>query len=86
MALGSLEPIDIGDELFSEALERVAEPFAWIKIAPQPSWDQHAAKEATARQPRIELLCGFFEQLALRLAHLERRRMAQVAKIVKVVV
>ena len=77
---------DIGDKLFSEALERVAEPLPRVKVAPQPSGGQHAAKEAAAGQPRVELLRGFFEQLALRLAHLERRRMAEVTKVVQVVV
>ena len=55
-------------------------------VAPQSSGGQHAAKEAAASQPCVQLLCGFFEQLALRLAHFERRCMAEVTEVVQVVI
>ena len=49
MALGILESSDIGDELFSEALEGVAEPLPGVKVAPQPSRGQQRREGSGCR-------------------------------------
>ena len=61
----------------AQPLERVAQPGFGIEVAPQAARDQQAAQEAAAGQPRVDLLGLLFEQLALRLADLERGRVGR---------
>ena len=51
-----------------------------------PPGDENAAKEAASRQPRVQLLGLLFEKLALGLADLQRRGMAEMSEIVEVIV
>src|ERR1700733_12819039 len=78
-----------GDEPMERAfrgLKRLAQPRARRKIPTQSARDEDTAEKAASSQPGVELLGPLLEKLALRLADLQRRRVAQMSEIVEVIV
>ena len=86
MAFGGLEAIDVSHEFHPQGLERLAQPFPGGEIAAQAARHENASKETASRQSRVQLLGPLFEQLALGLADLQRRGVAEMAEVVEVVV
>jgi hypothetical protein len=79
VAFGGLEAIDVSHELHPQGLERLTQPFPGREITAQATRRENASKETASRQPRVQVLGPFFEQLALGLADLQSRSVAEVA-------
>ena len=86
MAFGRFEAVDVSDEFHSQGFQRFAKPFVGGEIAAQAAWHEQASQEAASRQPRVQLLGPLLEQLALGFADLQRRRMAEMAEVMEMVV
>jgi len=86
VAFGGLEAIDVSHKLYPQSLERLSLPFAGGQITAQATRHENASKETASCQPCVHLLGPLFEQLALGLADLQRRSVAEMAEVMEVVV
>ena len=85
VARRTFDQADVGFDLRLQARK----PFRHridVEFAPDPARPEHVAQEPASARPCIDLLGQLFEQLPLRFADLERRRMAQVAEVVQMIV